>query len=206
MQYIFFIIFSLPLFLSGCISVPSSTHQQYTPPVTITEQAVWRGDLNQCRYNEYAQECISEQIRQYGTMQAVQAVHYLAENGEIGYISAYTRRETVGIASVEYPLRANINTGTLLVPTVGQPIDVDDISDLLNTFSSWQAFSIQHPDAIAWAPGVLSHVERTGSKLAFIFTYPIRICHACGDLATLAVSFQFTTEGKFVRKRGLSIY
>jgi hypothetical protein len=165
----------------------------------ISEKSVWQGNLDKCRNSESVENCFINEIKSTGNEEALKAAQFLAQKGDMGYISAYHREGTVGVASVEYPFRANTNSSTLLIPSEGQPVDVDDIDEVLEAFPAWREFAKQHPDAAAWPPATLVQKDQTDNGLNYIYSYPVQNCHACDRIAILSISYQFTPEGKFIK-------
>lgn len=208
MKYIPVLASLFSLVLAGCDNGNNQTQEtvkQPAQPTFITDKSVWQGNLDKCRDSESVDNCFMNEVKNTGTAEALKAAQYLAEKGETGYISAYRKEGPVGIADIEYPFRANTNSGTLLVPSEGQPIDIDDITNALKTFPAWQDFQKQHPDAAPWPPGTLSKKQQTNDGLDFVFSYPVQTCHACEKLGSLSISYKFTPDGKFMESKAIEI-
>ena len=86
-----------------------------------SEAVVWDGDLNACRQGENAatRDCLRDAMRARQRRcdhRRRTAVH----RGELAYVTAWHENEGLGIATVEYPFRANTNEGTRLVDATGK--------------------------------------------------------------------------------------
>lgn len=95
-----------------------------------SEAVVWDGDLNACRQGENAatRDCLRDAMRAGGaSADAITAAEQLSTGGELAYVTAWHENEGLGIATVEYPFRANTNEGTRLVDASGKRIDVDAV-------------------------------------------------------------------------------
>lgn len=194
----------IPLFsiiIAGCDAddVKKSDYSvEDSPSAFINEKAVWTGDLDTCFEGNSQDKCLIDEIKKSGSPQALKSAQYLAKNGESGYVSKFIKEGSVGIADIVYPFRANTNSGSLLIPAVGKPIDIDGNYSEINTNPGWLAFAKQHPDSGFWPPATLRKKELTGNEINLTFSYPIKKCHACDESGSLYVSYHFTNEGKYI--------
>lgn len=197
--------------LSGCNKPASDTQQPAATPTQETAlfnaNAVWHGDLTACAQQDQAwNTCLIDTISKTGSSDAVAAARYLTDHDNPGYISGYTQAGNVGVAEATYPGRANTNTGTLLVPSQGDPVDVDQFAQQdLTRFDAWKTFAQQHPDATPWAPGKLVETTKKDSGQQFVYIYSVQTCHACDSIATLRVGFDFDGQGHFVKSDILNV-
>lgn len=202
MKYYFVLFPLVSFFLSGCDfdnDKKENTITQSNPASFINEKAVWEGDLDKCFGDNTEDNCLINEIKKNGSIEAIKTVQYLKNNGEIGYVSKFSKEGPVGIAEVEYPFRANTNTESLLIPSKGQPIDIDRIlSGDIDTEKTWMDFVKLHPDSTPWAPASLVKNVRTDDDgIKLIYSYPIKTCHACDTIASLYISYNFTTDGEY---------
>lgn len=197
--------------LTGCNKQASDTEQANANApagsAMITANAVWKGNLDACSGGQQDwNTCLITQIEKSGSADAVAAAKYLVGKNDPGYISGYSQAGNVGVAEVTYPSRANTNMGTLLIPTQGEPVDVDAFTqEDLTRFDVWKSFVQQHADASPWAPGKLVETSRKDSGQQFVYTFPIQTCHACDSIATLRTAFNFDGQGRFLSSDVLDI-
>ncbi|MGW8127664.1 MAG: hypothetical protein ACWGG5_04805 [Stenotrophomonas sp.] len=126
-------------------------------PVRIDASAVWSGSTDACRQaaTPAGSHCVVDALRSAGaTPAAIAAAQRLAAQGESGYVSAWDDQSGVGVATLEFPLRANTNQGTWLVDANGRTIDVDAdvLPDSARTEAQASAFFDRHPEAVPFAP------------------------------------------------------
>ncbi|CAL9917197.1 conserved hypothetical protein [Candidatus Liberibacter solanacearum] len=148
-------------------------------------------------------DCIITSIKESGgTIEAVQAAKYLSRyKGEPTFVSGYRREGLIDILDVQYTTRANGNCGMLLVPSKGPLIDIqfafDQYSNLYNS-SVWKNFLNNHPDVSPNYLGIMLGKEQTDKGMKLIFSYAVRTCHACDDLAFVDIGYSFTNKGEFI--------
>lgn len=118
--------------LSGCSKPASETDGSATAlqnTSVFSAKAVWNGSLEGCTQEDQTWDtCLINTLSKTGSNEAVAAARYLIDQDNPGYISGYTQSGNVGVAEATYPARANTNTGTLLVPSQGDPVDVDQFA------------------------------------------------------------------------------
>ena len=97
----------------------------------IGPTAVWTGSIEACRTDTAADNCLLQVMRTAGASPvALAAASTLSAQGKPGYVTAWQDVEGVGVATLEFPFRANTNQGTWLVDANGRTIDVDaDVLD-----------------------------------------------------------------------------
>ncbi|WP_338492941.1 hypothetical protein VRB95_06765 [Erwinia aphidicola] len=189
------------LLLAGCDTDTNKlkeTSIKDHPSAFINDKAVWNGNLDKCFNDNIDSNCLINEIKKNGTSEALKSVQYLAENDETGYVAKFTKEGPIGIAVIEYPFRANTNSGILLIPSIGEPIDIEDFQDRIKTDSTWLVFEKQHPDSAPWSPATLEKKEQRDNGINLIFSYSIKNCHACDDIGSLYVSYNFTNDGKYL--------
>lgn len=203
MKYYFVLLPLISLFFGGCNVDTSKTKifsAENYPSSFINEKAVWKGNIDHCFGANSGDDCLISEITKNGSPEALKAAQYLASNGEIGYVVKFSKEGPVGIAEVEYPFRANTLTDSLLIPSKGQPIDIDSILlKYLDTEKTWLRFVKLHPGSSPWAPASLIEHTRTADGIKLVFSYPVKTCHACDDIATLDISYNFTNSGEYSR-------
>ncbi|MBY7649385.1 MAG: hypothetical protein C4617_02530 [Candidatus Liberibacter europaeus] len=201
-------ILAIILFLSTCVS--SCKNQEIVRPknegiknIIFSEKSVWKYDgeiLSKCRMHGDIENCIFESIKKTGgTIEALQAAQYLTQNFEPAYVSNYKKEGLIGVLTVEYPLRANENTGTLLIPAIGGPIiDVDKITEnCLPSSPVWKSFEKKHPE-LMYVSGYMLRKEQTDRDMRLIFSYPLRTCRICDDIGSIDITYNFTIKGIFI--------
>lgn len=192
------LVVTLGLGLSACGQAARTEAVKSVYDGGLDQTAVWNGSVEACRNDQSTpvEAClIKTMIDAKAGTQAVAAATMLQTSGNPGYVSAFRREGKVGIAKVTYPFRANTNEGILLVPTTGHPITVDTPREGLKENPDYQALLKKHPGASPFAPATLSRVEPLGSGQRFIFSTPLRTCHACETVGVQEIPYDFDSNG-----------
>ncbi|MEZ3498450.1 hypothetical protein HP564_02675 [Pantoea sp. KPR_PJ] len=189
------------LILAGC---HAGLHKQKENAVKepasafINDKAVWKGNLDNCFAATSDNSCLTDEVKKSGSPEALKSVQYIAKQGETGYVAKFTKEGPIGVAVIEYPFRANNNSGTLLIPSTGNPVDVEDFQDKIKANPAWLAFEKQHPDSTAWSPATLEKMSQTDNGISLTFSYPVKSCHACDDTGAIYISYDFTRNGNYL--------
>ncbi|HEX4046384.1 MAG TPA: hypothetical protein VH309_01040 [Elusimicrobiota bacterium] len=138
-----------------------------------------------------------------------EAVAFARGLGGEGYLRRVGAGTPVAVGEAEYPFRANDNSGFLLlggVPPIVDPADAALLRPLLDD-ERLAAIRRASPGASLWpgdaaAPAVEA---RPGGGPRFVFAVPVRVCHACADLARARVAFDFDGDGRFLGARLLTV-
>ncbi|MGH8054489.1 MAG: hypothetical protein ACREP4_11290 [Stenotrophomonas sp.] len=172
----------------------------------IDARAVWQGSLDACRDATAAADvCLINTLRSNGASPAaVNAARTLAAQGKPGYVSAWQSVEGVGVATLEFPFRANTNEGTWLVDATGKTVDVDELvlDENVRDLPEYKAFIDAHPDASPFAPAEASGSDALpdgGVRLRY--TTPLRSCHACADEGHVTLAYYFDSKRSFKGKQ-----
>lgn len=137
------------------------------------------------------------------------AVAFARGLGGEGYLRRVSTGEPVAVGEAEYPFRANTNSAFLLLngsPPVVDPADPALLRPLLGD-ERLAAIRGASPEASLWPgdAGPPAVVPRPGGGPRFVFAVPVRVCHACADLARARVAFDFDGDGAFLGARLLTI-
>ena len=152
--------------------------------------------------------CFLDEMKSAGASpEAVAFTESVASTMGLVYMRAFRHMERVDIAYIEYAFRANELEGALLVNGNPSPIDVDDDSFTpdaeMKKNAAYAALAEQYPHISVW-PG-----DRVDTKLpavtstswgtqTFLVQYKLRDgCHACAELGTATLAFNFDTQGNF---------
>ncbi|ACT57438.1 hypothetical protein Q7M76_04235 [Candidatus Liberibacter asiaticus] len=192
----------------------SSTPQNHL--LFFSEKAVWKGDSEtyfQCKraheFDENFDNCIITSIKKTGgTQEALRAAQYLEKYLEPGYVSSYRKEALIGIVEVQYPYRANENSGTLLIPTVGSHIiDINDSSvhQLYDSSPIAKDFVLRNPGVFPYSAGHFVKSSHKDGLIELIFSYPLRSCHGCEDIGFMDIAYKFTTKGAFIGRKVFGI-
>ena len=169
-----------------------------------SEAVVWDGDLNACRQGENAatRDCLRDAMRAGGaSADAIAAAEQLSTGGELAYVTAWHEHDGLGVATVEYPFRANTNEGTRLVDVAGKRVDVDalQLDDALRADPAVQALLAAHPQATPFAPAqAAGTVALDGGGIRLLYRTPLRDCHACADVGQLQIGYDFDGKRNFI--------
>ncbi|MBL0849329.1 MAG: hypothetical protein EU981_04580 [Candidatus Liberibacter ctenarytainae] len=206
MKYRFMSIVLVTFLLSNCSIYKNATSQEKTSykgkVFLFSEKSIWKSDdiiLEKCRKYESVDHCILKSIKKTGgTIEALQAAQYLEKHWEPGYVYSYQKAYSIGIVGVEYPLRANTNTGYLLIPTTGKPVDVDNIS--LDIYGSvlWKDFAKKHRGIFLVNSDKMVRKEKTDMAITLTFSYPVRECRGCDNLGVVDIDYKFNIGGTFI--------
>ncbi len=190
---------------------PAQTAETQTPPPAtapaasgLTKDAVWDGaGLDACRQQADIDACFIRTAEAAGPAQAA-AVRFLVDHDETGYVSGWRDEGGVGVAAVTYPMRANTNEGTWLVPASGDPINTEKAPDGLDADPAFKAFRAAHPDADPFPPAAFVRNDSLPSGQRLVFETPLRTCHACAQDGKLTVGYDFDAAGAFTGTKVLS--
>ena len=169
-----------------------------------SEAVVWDGNLNACRQGNQAatRECLSDAMRADGaSADAVAAAQQLSSDGDLAYVSAWHAHGGLGVATVEYPFRANTNQGTRLLDAQGKRIDVDALQfdDALRADPALKAILEAHPQATPFAPAQSAGTSPLeGGGIRLLYRTPLRDCHACAEVGQLQIGYDFDGQRNFI--------
>lgn len=180
-------------------------------PLRIDASAVWSGSTDACRSDAPpgGGDCVVEAMRGAGaTPAAIAAAQRLAAQGDPGYVSAWDDASGVGVATLEFPLRANTNQGTWLVDAGGRTIDVD--ADVLDGSAraepALKAFLDAHPDVVPFAPAqAAGTAPLPDGGVRLLYATPLRSCHACADAGTLTLGYDFDTQRRYLGRQVVEV-
>lgn len=161
-------------------------------------------------HSEYADCMISQMAKAGAPPNAVQFTRelYRESRGEFGIMTAFQDEGPVAFAWVTYPLRANTNSGFLVLNGRPPMIDVEDLKRLdiktMKESGQFQDLKSQFPQVDVW-PG-----DRDGKvwpnsqtspngEIQFTISYPLRNgCHACASAGDAIFNWSFDASGKFL--------
>ncbi len=199
--------------LTACQAPPAVVPEAsgtFTTPVPLDASAVWTGTVDECAAGSTPVErCLHETMQARGASPtALAAAAQLAERGEAGHVAAWETVEGVGVATLEFPFRANTNQGTWLVDASGRIIDVDAdaLAGAAPAHADVATFREAHPDAFPVAPARADGREALdGGGVRLVFVTPMRTCRACADAGTLRVGYDFDEARRFTGRRVLAL-
>lgn len=180
-------------------------------PSRIDASAVWSGSTDACRSDAppAGGNCVVEAMRGAGaTPAAIAAAQRLAAQDNPGYVSAWDDQSGVGVATLEFPLRANTNEGTWLVDAEGRTIDVDAdvLPDSARAEASAKAFFDRHPDATPFAPAqAAGTAPLPDGGVRLLYTTPLRGCHACADDGVLTLGYDFDAQRRYLGRQVVEV-
>lgn len=198
-------LFLIPFAVTACASHQNGAPQPIKPSAQISNKSVWEGNAETCLTQQASSDCLINKIKESGTPEAVKSAELLKQQGRDGYVSSFKKVESVGIATITYPFRANTNTEDLLIPTTGQFIDTSDIMPLLNTNKNWLNVEKKNPQAMVWFPGEFYKNRSLGKTTELIYRYPIKACHACSTLGSVDIGYVFTHNGEYIKSEVIEI-
>lgn len=129
-------------------------------------------------------------------------------NGEVAIMNDFKKVGPVDLAAVVYPLRANDNTGVLMVNGDPKVLDSDDMKYLdrktMEDDWAYKAVKEKYPKADIWptsvAPGSWpGSASLPDGGIGFLFGYPMLDgCHACRHVGLQRFRWDFDRHGKFL--------
>ncbi len=176
----------------------------------IGPDAVWNGSVEACRSSAAGDACLLQALRDSGASSAaLAAASTLSAQGKPGYVSHWKNVDGVGVATLEFPFRANTNQGTWLVDANGKAIDMDEevLDDSTRAADSYRAFAAKHPESGPFAPAVnVGSDPLPDGGLRLRYSTPLRSCHACADDGQLVLAYDFDAQRRFVGKQLLQVH
>lgn len=199
--------------LTACQAPPAVVPEAsgtFTTTIPLDADAVWRGALDSCRGDVGPVEsCLRATMEAAGASEmALAASARMAERGEAGYIARWQTIDGVGVASTEFPFRANTNQGTWLVDAARRisDVDADPLASADSDRADVAAFRAAHPEAMAFAPARLeAQTPLDGGGVRLVFVTPMRTCHACADVGTLQVGYDFDDARRFTGRHVIAL-
>jgi hypothetical protein len=129
-------------------------------------------------------------------------------HGEVAIITDFKKVGPVDMVKVVYPLRANDNTGLLLVNGDPKILDINDMKylDRKAMEDSWtfKVIKDRYPKADIWPTSLSPDMwpataPSPDGGIGFIFGYPvIDGCHACQHVGVERFRWDFDAHGKFL--------
>src|SRR5271155_5356607 len=206
------------LFAASSLAVAQEPAKPAPHPVThVSAAAVWNPPVDmlaairqKCGEADptHIERCFLNEMKSAGASpEALAFAESLAASLGVVYLRAFRRLEKVDVAYIEYAFRANELEGVLLVNGNPSPIDVDDdrftVDSELRKNAAYAALAEQYPRISVW-PGdrfddKLPTVTSTGwGTKIFLVQYTLRDgCHACAQIGTATLAFNFDTQGNF---------
>jgi len=185
--------------------------------------ADWQNMRAQCQAEQYPNysKCLISKLQNAGAPEsAIAFTKWLDEygHGDFGWLTRYRKTGgPVGIAYVEYPIRANENQGWLFVNVNSEPpvIDPDTLAGLPETDmernATYAALKQASPN-VSLFPGDRSEsagprIEQlNGNQMRIIVNYRlVQGCHACARVGIARFAFDFSEDGRFLGARFLDI-
>ncbi len=200
---------------------PAKPSASQHPTSSVTTAAVWNpapdtlaAIRQKCGAADptHIERCFLNEMKGAGASpKALAFAESLATSLGVVYLRAFRSEGRVDVAYIEYAFRANEMEGVLLVNGDPSLIDVDDESftqDVeLKKNSAYASLAEQYPHISVW-PGDRFHSDLPmvtstgwGTKI-FLVQYVLRDgCHACAEIGTVTMAFNFDTQGNFQSAR-----
>ncbi len=193
-------------------------------PSQVSDLSVWhppKGALdairNQCGAGNAAdiQSCFIAAMKNQGAPNtAIAFAQSMAASGQI-YLKAFRKTGAVSIGYFEYVFRANETEGVVIVNGDPSPIDVDDpqylTHDMLAANATYQQLAGKYPNISSW-PGDRTNPaqpevrERNSGGEQVLVRYLLKDgCHACANIGSARVAFNFSASGKFEGARLMNV-
>jgi predicted secreted protein len=161
------------------------------------------------------ENCFLDEMKAAGASPEAIAFSKSVANRGVIYMRGFRQVERVDVAHIEYVFRANELDGVFLVNGDPSPIDVDD-DDLfpkskLQANGAYAALAKQYPNISLWPGDRLDPKTPTLSNpgwgaQSLLVNYILRDgCHACTQIGTATVNFDFDNQGKFEGIRVASV-
>jgi predicted secreted protein len=159
--------------------------------------------------------CFLAAMKQQGASNAAIAfAQSMAGSGQI-YLKAFRKTGAISIGYFEYVFRANETEGVAIVNGDPSPIDVDDPNflthDMLAANAVYQQLAGKYPNATSWpgdrtSPGLPEVRQRDSGGTQILVRYLLKDgCHACANIGSARVAFNFNAAGKFEGARLMNV-
>lgn len=161
------------------------------------------------------ESCFVAAMKQQGASNpAIQFAQSMANSGQI-YLKAFRKTGAVSIGYFEYVFRANETEGVAIVNGDPSPIDVDDpqylTHEMLAANSVYQQLSGKYPNISSWpgdrsSPSLPEVRQRDSGGTQVLVRYLLKDgCHACANLGSARVAFNFSATGKLEATRLMNV-
>lgn len=206
----------------GALAFASTRAQQDAR--TVSDLSVWRpapGAIDavrkQCSAGDSAnlEACFLAAMKNQGAPNsAIAFAQSMSGRGPI-YLKFFRHTGKVSVGYFEYVFRANELEGVALVNGSPSPIDVDDPQYLTRAMLAqnpgYQQLAAKYPNISSW-PGDRTDQslpemrERNFGGQQALVRYVLKDgCHACANIGTARVAFDFDATGKFIGVRLLNV-
>ncbi|MGC1384233.1 MAG: protease inhibitor I42 family protein [Candidatus Acidiferrales bacterium] len=212
------------LFMSAAVFLLCAAVRAQQDSKSISDVSVWHpapGAVDavrkQCGAGNVTdmESCFLAAMKQQGAPNtAIAFARSMADRGQI-YLKAFRRTGKVSIGYFEYVFRANETEGVALVNGSPSPIDVDDpkflTHEMLAANSVYQQIAGKYPNVSSWpgdrtSPSTPEVRDRDSGGQQVLVRYLLKDgCHACANLGSARVAFNFDTSGKFVGVRLMNV-
>jgi predicted secreted protein len=154
------------------------------------------------------QSCFVAEMKNQGASNASMAfTQSMANSGQI-YLNFFRKTGKVSIGYFTYVFRANEMNGVVLLNGDPSPIDVDDPKyltvDMLKQNPVYQQLAMQHPNISSWPGDRTNHLyplmrdTDSGGQQALVRYLLKDGCHACANVGSARVAFNFDANGKLI--------
>jgi predicted secreted protein len=161
------------------------------------------------------QTCFIAAMKQQGAPNtAIAFAESMASEGQI-YLKAFRKTGNVSIGYFEYVFRANETEGVAIVNGDPSPIDVDDpkylTHDMLAANATYQQLAGKYPNISSWpgdrtSPSLPEVRQRDSGGTQVLVRYLLKDgCHACANVGSARVAFNFDAAGKFQGVRLMNV-
>jgi inhibitor of cysteine peptidase len=161
------------------------------------------------------ESCFLAAMKQQGAPNtAIAFAQSMANSGQI-YLKAFRHTGRVSIGYFEYVFRANETEGVAILNGTPSPIDVDDPQYLTKAMLApnvvYQQLAGKYPNISTWpgdrtSPAQPEVRERNSGGTQVLVRYIFKDgCHACANVGSARVSFNFDATGKFEAVRLMNV-
>jgi hypothetical protein len=191
---------------SGWGTAPASAAAGVRAGQTFNPQIVFargpkmpRGD---CKSPEECREMMLRNMGRLGaTRDALAFARRLSAGGTWGWAEEFRNYGTVDLIKASYPLRANTNSGWLLVNGSPDLVDVEeyDRGGSVTGDSRYRALLARNQNVFPYGHiGFLRHEARPGGRQRFVFSDNVGTCRACEPSASIEFAFDFAADGRLI--------
>jgi predicted secreted protein len=200
------------------------TAAQSPAQAPVSDLSVWRPSQSilaairtKCGAGNAAdlQSCFLAEMKNQGASnESIAFAQSMSNSGQI-YLNFFRKTGKVSVGYITYVFRANEMNGVVFLNGDPSPIDVDDPKyltvDMLKQNPVYQQLAMQHPNISHWPGDRTNHLyplmrdTDSGGQQALVRYLLKAGCHACANVGSARVAFNFDANGKLTGTKLMNV-